>query len=425
MRTLDGVDRRLEAGDVVIADGRGPVAIAGVMGGQRTEVSDATREVLLEAATFDPVASGGRRSAWACIPRRPIASSAASTPPASPRRASARRRCWRRWGLGGVVAPAVDCYVAAAPRREVMLSVGTLRRVVGLDIPSEVAATKLRAAGMNVEALASGDLRVGVPTYRFDVSIEEDLVEEVMRLIGYDEVPTRLPAGGRAPDPSPERLADRARDRLAALGAHEVSTWAFVPRAALAALRTPALAQAITVKNPISADYEVMRTSLAPGLLQTLARNLARGNRDVALFEVGPVVRVAEDEELHHQQSTHAAAILCGRQPGWLKPGEPLDFFDAKQAVVELLAGLGVDDPVFQPLDPTHAAAHAYLHPGVSAVVRERGAARELGVLERSIRRSRGAWRSKRRRSTSRSIWTYWGRGRARFVSCRRRATRR
>src|SRR5215471_17541391 len=149
-----------------------------------------------------------------------------------------------------------------------------------------------------------------------------------MRLVGYDRAPARLPAGGRAPAPSPEALADRARDALAAQGLHEVATWAFVPRAWLKALvggyANLPLGEGVVVKNPISADYEVMRTSLLPGLAAAAARNLARGIADVRLFEVGPVVLRAPDPKDSPLEPTYAAAILVGQRPDWLKPGEPL-----------------------------------------------------------------------------------------------------
>ena len=150
------------------------------------------------------------------------------------------------------------------------------------------------------------------------------------------------------------------------MGLHEIVGWAFVPRAALAALGDPKLGEGITVKNPISADYEVMRTSLLPGLAEAARRNLSRGVSDVRIFEVGPVILpVAGDD--HHHQSNVAAGLLIGRQGGWLKPGEPIDFFDLKRIVVELLAALGVREPVFIP--PVRPPA--FLHPGVSAEIRQ------------------------------------------------------
>src|SRR5262249_35418550 len=147
----------------------------------------------------------------------------------------------------------------------------------------------------------------------------------------------------------PQAFADRARDLLAALGLAEIVSWGFVPRAWLAPLGAP-LADGIVVKNPISADYELMRTSLLPALLDAARRNVARGVADVGLFEVGPAVWRAGDAKEAPQEPSYAAAILVGRRPDWLKPGALVDFYDGKHVAVELLRGLGVAAPRFEPL---------------------------------------------------------------------------
>jgi phenylalanyl-tRNA synthetase beta chain len=275
-------------------------------------------------------------------------------------------------GGGRIAGAPVDRAVAPIERRRLVLPLVALDRVAGFAIPAAEAAARLAAIDIATEVTADA-LVATVPTFRPDVVIEEDLAEEVMRLVGYDRVPARLPlsGAGRAPRSSPERLADRARDALAALGLHEIAAWAFVPRPALAALGDPALAEGIALRNPISADYEVMRTSLLPGLADAAARNLRRGVADVGLFEVGPVILPAPGAE-HHRQLTFAAALLAGRRPGWLKPGEPLDFFDVKRIAVELLAALGVPAPRFTTASDGAAAA-PYLHPGLSAEIRAGG----------------------------------------------------
>ena len=368
LRTLDGVDRRLEPGDVVIADARRAVALAGVMGGADSEVTASTTNVLLEAATFDP------RSVRRTAKRLGLHSEAshrfergvdATGVPTAGARAAALIAAL---GEGGIAGQPVDRLVAPPEPRQIELSLATLRRIAGFEIPPDKAVAQLR--GIEIPVERRGDsLLATVPTFRPDLVIEEDLVEEVMRLHGYDAAPVRLPLGGRAPDSSPERTADRARDLLAALGMNEIAGWAFVPRAALGALGVPALANGIAVANPISADYEVMRTSLLPGLLDAARRNLSRGIGELALFEVGPVVLPAAGDA-HNQQSTWAAGVLIGRRAGWMKAGEPLDFSDVKRVVLQLLAGLGVAEPTFT---AAPGASHLPYHPGVAAEIR-RGA---------------------------------------------------
>ena len=195
-----------------------------------------------------------------------------------------------------------------------------------------------------------------------------------MRLVGYDRAPARLPRSSGAPEPSPETYADRARDLLAALGLSEIVSWGFVPRGWLAPLGAR-LAEGVVVKNPISSDYEVMRTSLLPALLDAARRNVARGVPDVGLFEVGPVVLRAPDGKEAPDEPTYAAAILVGRRPDWLKPGAPVDFFDGKQLAVELLRGLGVASPRFTPLPD------GLLHPGAGAAIHIEGREGAIGMV--------------------------------------------
>ena len=385
MTTLDGADRPLQEADIVIADDKGPVALAGVMGGAGSEVSDATTAVLLEAATFDPRAV--RRTAKRlglhseASHRFERGVDANGLPHASARAAALLARL----GGGALAGDVVDRHPRVPEPRRVTLSMVGLRRLAGFDIPLEQAARHLQSIEIATAlgATSAGDeaLVATVPTFRPDITIEEDLVEEVMRLHGYDRVPARLPAGRRAPEPSPEGLADRARDTLAALGLQEAVTWAFVPRAWIATLtggrKDHPLGEPIVVKNPISADYEVMRTSLLPGLVEAAKRNLARGLADAALFEVGPVVHRSKDAKEPPEEPSMAAAIWIGRRPGWLKPGAALDFYDAKRVAGELLRALGIGEAVFRA-----RPGAAPLHPGAGAdIFASADAAAPIGMV--------------------------------------------
>jgi phenylalanyl-tRNA synthetase beta chain len=394
MTTLDGQERALLAEDVVIADERGAVALAGVMGGATSEVSAATTDVLLEAATFDP--SSIRRTAK----RLGLHSEASyrfergvdgNGVPYAANRAAA---LLAQLGGGKLVTTTVDRHPRPAVPRRVKLTTAKLQRVSGVAYEAAFAAEKLRRLGMEVAAQADG-LEVTVPTYRPDITIEEDLVEEVLRMGEYARPPEhhRILSNAR-PLPNPEGPADRARDLLAAAGLSEIITWAFVPRTALQTIsgagQDRALADGILVKNPISADYEVMRTSLLPGLADALRRNVARGNADVRLFEVGPIVRRTHDG---HDEPVYAAGIVGGRARGWLKPGESVDFFDLKCVVEELLRGFGIADPryVAPGLAPFfHPGVSAELHLGTGPAIGALGElhpilARRLGLEERAF----------------------------------------
>ncbi len=387
MRTLDGTERALQESDIVIADGGGPIALAGVMGGAESEVSDATTSVLLEAATFDP------RSVRRTSKRLGLRSEASHRfergvdPNGIPYASKRAAAMLARLGGGAIAGEGIDRHPQQHHPRPVTLSAGGLNRLAGFEIPLATAAAKLGAIGIATVPEGADKLVATVPTFRPDISIEEDLVEEVMRLVGYERAPARLPQGSGTPSPSPETTADRARDALAALGLSEIVSWGFVPRAWLTALGSP-LDDGIAVKNPISADYEVMRTSLLPGLVDAARRNLARSVPDVGLFEVGPVVRRGADPKEPPVETTYAAALLMGRRADWLRRSEPIDFTDAKLVALELLRTLGVVEPRFRP------AAGRLLHPGVGAEIRQGGAqgalVGQIGEIHPRLRKTLG-----------------------------------
>ncbi len=382
MTTLDGVVRTLAPGDIVIADNRGAIAIAGVMGGTRTEVGPATKRVLLEAAVFDPTSI--RRTS-----RRMGLSSEASyrfergvDPEGVPAAAAQAAALLVRLGGGALSEDIVDRYPAPPQPATIRLPAARLQRLAGKTIDMADARSALESIGIpaQVEGTAAAAVLVAtIPTRRPDLTIPEDLIEEVLRLGGHYTQPAQaqLVVANADSRPHPEAAADRARDLLAAQGLSEVATWGFVSRASLQAIAGAApdadasnyLRDGIVVKNPISTDYDVMRTSLLPGLAAALARNVDRGISDARMFEVGPVVHRAPPGQREPSiQREVAAGLLCGSAAGWLKPGAALDFFDAKRVLERLLAGCGITDATFEP-----AGAAPFLHPGVSATVRRAG----------------------------------------------------
>ena len=373
--TLDGTERVLEAGDIVIADAQGPVALAGVMGGAATEVSEKTTRVLLEAATFHPISVRKTSRRLGLLSEASYRFERHVDAEGIPRAAARAMELLCAWAGGKVVEGVVDRYPAPAPRRVARLPLARLRRVAGVALGAAEATRELSKISEEVTLEGEGQgegatLVVAVPSYRPDVELPEDLVEEVLRLSGRYEAPAHIERvlTNAQPAPNPEAPGDRCRDLLAAAGLAEVATWGFVSRSALAALAAaepgahPELTQGVAVLNPISAEYEVMRTSLLPGLCEVLRRNLARGEVDVGLFEVGPVVfRPSAGGE--PGQEERAGLLLSGRAPGWLRPGASFDFFDLKRVVERLCRGFGVEAE-FQP-----GPKAAFLHPGVAAQV--------------------------------------------------------
>ena len=248
-----------------------------------------------------------------------------------------------------------------------------------MDYPATFARDQLSRLGITCEMAADG-LCATVPTFRPDLTIEEDLIEEILRMGEYGKPAhkERIRSNATA-QANPEAPADRARALLASAGLHEIVSWAFVPRSALHAVSADGaqkeLADGIAVQNPISSDYEVMRTTLLPGLVDALKRNLARGVSDAWLFEVGRVVRRPAKPGEAPVERAHAAGLITGRRAEWLKPGEPVDFYDLKRVVEDLLRGFGLPEAQYR-----SPAGVAFLHPGVSALVTT-GTGAELGCL--------------------------------------------
>ena len=245
-------------------------------------------------------------------------------------------------GGGRLLRGGVDRFPRPAPTVKVGLSLARLRRVSGNDYALDFAQKQLTRLGMGCAPGPDG-LVVTIPSYRPDLTIAEDLVEEILRMGEYGKPARKERIATNATErANPESPADRARVLLAGAGLAEIVTWAFVPKSALAAIsgdgKNAKLGQGITLRNPISTDYEVMRTSLLPGLADALKRNLSRGVTDASLFEVGTIVRRGGDGA--PVESTHAAGLLAGRRAAWLKPGEPLDFYDLKSVVETVLARL-------------------------------------------------------------------------------------
>jgi phenylalanyl-tRNA synthetase beta chain len=388
MVTLDGQDRVLEPGDLLICDARGPVGLAGVMGGQNSEVADDTTRILLEAAAFEPVAI--RRTA-----RRLGLRSEASqrfergVDAVGAERASRRAsRLLAELGGGRVATGVVDAYPRPPARERIRLRASRASSLAGVPIGRDAAAAVLRRLGLEVEAGRDDDqLSVVAPTFRPDLAREVDLIEEVLRLEGYDQLPATLPPLAAGPVGLGDERTPAVRRALTLLGWNEAITYGFTSPARIAALRLPpgdARLRAVELRNPMSVEQSVMRTSLLPNLLGAVARNLKHDVNDVWLFEVGSVflpvqrnidrhkvpavVRAPGQDELPDEPG-RVAGVVCGRRPGWLGAGPAADFYDAKGAVERIIAELVPPGAPAAAVRFEPARDISYLHPGVAARV--------------------------------------------------------
>jgi len=375
--TLDGTEIALASDTLVIADAEVPVALAGVMGGLDSEVTEATTTVLLESANFNPVSI--RRTATR-LRARSEASSRFEKGLSPELTVVAARRATKlivELGGGRAAQGIIDVYPRKAQKVRIELTRERLRRVLGVNLPASRVRDVLTSLGFSCRSESPRRYAVGVPYWRTDVHIADDVVEEVARIVGYDQLPTSN-LGGQVPSVLPQPLRDlreRVRDLLAAAGMQEVINYSLTTLEALQRVLAPeelAARPPLRVANPLSADLEYLRTTLRASLLQTIASNLRHREGEIALFEAARVYLPA-GEDLPQEQE-HIAGVVGGwREDRWGRPtDEAIDFYDAKGYLQELLSGLGVT--------PTLVEADVFgMVPGRTAQVQVEG--RVIGLL--------------------------------------------
>jgi phenylalanyl-tRNA synthetase beta chain len=355
--TLDDVERSLTDDDLLICDGQRPVAVAGVMGGALAEVSRSTTDILLESASFERGGIQRTRRRIELSTEASMRFERGVDPEAVPKGADRACRLMVEWCGARVLAGRLE--VGAAPeRRRIPMRASRATMLLGYEVAPRDARDVFDRLGM--ASSAEGDtLRVEIPGYRVDIEREVDLIEEVVRIQGYERVPSRLPvvrqAGGLPPAYA---FLGRIRRSLSRAGLHEVRLVSFASGSDVALTGD---ADAVRVANPLQAEEGFMRTRLVPGLLKALARNLSRQVTSAALFEVGTVFRMRERGV---EERSMAAFVLAGpASRTWAEPERSFDFFDAKGVVESLMADLGID---VWSLD---GPGGDMLHPGRSARV--------------------------------------------------------
>jgi len=339
--TLDGVQRRLDPARLVIADAVRPVALAGVMGGEETGVTESSTDILLEGAVFDPV-SIRRTSKSLGMHTDASHRFERGVDPEGPVAALDRAARLILDLCGGRLAKgAVDFYPAPAALPSVTLRHARLEALLGMRVPPERCASILRSLGFGLEESAPGVWRVRVPSFRVDVSREADLIEEVVRIHGLEDLPSELPSGvdpvgGRTRE---QALEERLRDLLWASGCNETIHMSMTDPALEAAFgegREPA-----RLSNPLTPAFSVLRTSLLGPMAASLARNRARGARRAALFELGRVYPRRDDGT--PGESFKVAILLYADAPParWGSPPPP-GFLELKGKVESILDRLGI-----------------------------------------------------------------------------------
>ncbi|MBN2564297.1 MAG: phenylalanine--tRNA ligase subunit beta [Candidatus Eisenbacteria bacterium] len=345
MTTLDGAKRVLDTEHLLICDGRGPVALAGIMGGEDSEVSDETSNVLLECAWFDPVVV--RRGAWKLGLRTEASHRFERGVDPGAMKAVAARACALMSELaGGRVAPGL---VDAGPGRrehiDIELRSDRVSSMLGDEVGREQIVAALSRFGFSVsEAADRGSLVVGVPSHRPDVRVEADLIEEVLRAYGYDRVPPEIPFHSVNPPPASDLKArDRVRDAAVRLGLMEVITSCFMSEKVAHRLGdTCRLAEPVRLSNPVNKEMPLLRTSALPALLDVVRHNRNVGEKDIRVFEIGKVFRKTATG---YDEGWVAAGAITGQaeRQRWDAPPRGIDFFDGKGVVRALTETLDID----------------------------------------------------------------------------------
>lgn len=375
LRLLDEQDVELAPDTLIIADEAGPVAMAGIMGGARTAVSDETVDVFLESAHFTPSAITGRARRYG-LHTDSSHRFERGVDPHLPLRAIERATALLLAIAGGEAGPIIACdsdvHLPRPPK--VKLRAERLWRLLGVDIPRDEVADILRRLGMTVAELPQG-WEVVPPSFRFDIRVEADVIEEIARIHGYSRLPQQRPLArlGMQPQSEARVTVERIRELLVDRGYQEAITYSFVdPR--LQALIEPT-EPALTLANPISADMGAMRTSLWPGLTQALIYNQNRQQGRVRLFEIGRRFRRVDNA---WREEPVVAGIAAGtaEPEQWGSAKRRVDFYDVKADVTALLGLTGRGAEAYQYAPYTHSA----LHTGQAARITDERA-RAVGLI--------------------------------------------
>ena len=348
--SLDGTELKLEPDALVIADGERPVALAGIMGGTNSQVSETTRDVVLESACFDPatVRQGskkyGLRSDSSYRFERGVDFNGVVS-------AQARAVLMMKELAGGEICSGrVDINSETGKLKNVSLRVDRVNQLLGTNFDTAEVVNLLSQLGMKVTKQPERSLEVKIPSFRPDLSREADLIEEIARIDGFDKVDTVYPVAGVRPVriSARQNIIEKAREVFCCAGFAETIHYSFIERVYAEEFKTAfASEQVIALKNPLSSDYDTMRTSLLPGLLKTAALNLSKGQKPLKLFEVGSVYSSSATGA--RTEKAVLSAIVLG--PYELTPWKPrsggYDFYDLKGTLETLITHLHLKLEIF------------------------------------------------------------------------------
>ncbi|MFN3421733.1 MAG: phenylalanine--tRNA ligase subunit beta, partial [Armatimonadota bacterium] len=376
--TLDEIRRELDSSMLVIADADRPVALAGVMGGLETAITPFTKNVLIESAHFTP--SGIRRTA------RKLGMRTESSyrferwvdPSGTVRAADRAAQLMAEIAGGKVCKGVIDVYPLRIEPARVSVRTERVRRLLGIEISTEEVAALLKRLQFEV-AVDNDTVHCVVPTFRNDVKREADLIEEIARLYGYDRIPMTLPKGVslRAGESERRKFENAVRQFLARMGLQEIVTLSLTNPEAEIAWGWQVGDGVLLLRNPLTQDHTIVRTSLLPSVLSVVAHNVRNGVRDIWVFEIGKAYRHGEVGEMKSTEPRRLCIAITGNcyPVRWNLPSETgqADFFALKGIVERLLEWLGIENASFE------RGEHPTLHPYRAAFVNI--GAERVGVL--------------------------------------------
>ncbi len=364
LTTLDGVERKLSTSMLVIADAKDPVGLAGVIGGANSEMTEGTTAVLLESANFNPANNRHTAQTFKLLTEATIRFEKGLRPELALIALKRATKLIHEIAGGAVAKDIVDVFPGEGQSiAELVLTTARLKKVLGVGFSVDKIKQALESLGFTCHVTSSESIKVTLPYWRSDITIEDDLVEEVARIVGYDEIPTTTistPIPQYRPQPLQD-LRERVKDNLAACGMQEVITYPVTSLEDLARVKAfdngP---MPLKLSNPMNSQQECLRTTLDSSLLSTVAANRAYDSGPISIFESGRVFFPKEDDLPEEKELV--AAVLSG--PRWndhrLAEGGSLGFDDAKGIIEILLGKLGVTATFV-------AAQEPYLHPGKCA----------------------------------------------------------
>jgi len=344
--TIDGSGRALDESVLVIADNERPVAIAGVMGGLDTEVTGSTKNILLEAAYFDPI-SVRRASRKFGISTESSYRFERKVDMANIARASDRASRLISEIAGGKIRRFTDIGARPQPKKEVSLEYEKIGSILGVRIPAAKVKKILNSLGLKTKASSRDKIRMETPAFRYDLNDEIDLIEEIARIYGYDSIPATIPQILEQPARLPYEtvVSQKIREILSSLGCDEIITYSLIGKRSLAGAASGEEG-VVEVRNPLTSEQEMMRPDLRAGMYGAMLWNMNRRTKDLKLFELGNIY-IKEEGDKFVERKHLSIATAGGAFSIWAGGARQAGLFDLKGIVETLFAELGVKDLSF------------------------------------------------------------------------------